>query len=379
MRNWFEARARYLKSTLKVRTHRVYHALIPILQASCAAGLAWVVALYFFPGTKPFFAPISAIIALAPVPGRRVKRSLEIASGTVAGVLVGELIIARIGSGAWQIAFVVAIAMIAALFLGSGMLVTVQAASSAILIATLIPVGSVGGLQRVWHAVIGSLIGIIIMVVIPANPMRDIRRRLSDILQVESDVLRDVSEGLSTGNAELIGQALALVRATQPSINGIRETLYNGSEVVKLSPFLWHRKDELHRWEDIVEPLDNAIRNTRVLTRRALVIVEDDVIVDARIPEAILLMSEAAQVVHSMMSEKDHHNATQTEAARAVISVAMRTSFIQRDDDEAGMHGVVLHAQIRSTLIDLLQVCGLDRTSAVASIPPIEGSRFHPA
>lgn len=379
MREWFQLQARYLKSSIKVRGQRVLSSLIPVLQAAIAAGVSWEIALLIFPGTKPFFAPIAAIIALAPVPGRRVKRSLEISAGTVAGVLVGEIIIAKIGSGAWQISFVVAIAMMAALFLGSGMLVSVQAASSAILIATLIPVGSPGGLQRVWHAVIGSLIGVIIMVIIPNNPFRDIRRRLSEILHVEAKVLADVAQGLKDDNVELVKQALGLVRTTQPAINGIQETLYNGSEVVKLSPFLWNRRRELHQWEDIVEPLDNAIRNTRVLTRRAVSILEDGAVLDPRIPEAIGLMAEAATVVHSMMSEADHHNATQNEAARAVISVGLRTSFTHRDDDEAGMHGVVIHAQIRSTLIDLLQVCGLDRTAAVASIPPIEGTRFRPA
>ena len=82
MRNWVKARARTFTDSINRRLRRVYHSIIPITQAAIAASLAWWAATLIFPGTKPFFAPISAIIALAPVPGRRVKRSFETVSYT---------------------------------------------------------------------------------------------------------------------------------------------------------------------------------------------------------------------------------------------------------------------------------------------------------
>lgn len=379
MRNWVKARARTFTDSINRRLRRVYHSIIPITQAAIAASLAWWAATLIFPGTKPFFAPISAIIALAPVPGRRVKRSFEIGAGTIAGVLIGELIIARIGSGVWQIGFVVFLAMVIALFLGSGMLVSVQAASSAILIATLIPVHGPGGLQRVWHAIIGTVIGIAIMALIPANPVRDIRRRLASIVQIEREILGDIASGLRTRNPELVTKALVRIRSTQPALNDIRDTLYNGAEVVRVSPLLWYARKDLKKWEKLLDPLDNAIRNTRVLARRAVVILDDDVPLDVRIPDSISLMSEATGVVHSMLSESDNRHATEQEAARAIISVAVRTTFQLDPNDRSGMHGPVIHAQIRSTLIDLLQVCGMSREEAVNSVPAIGSPGCHPA
>ena len=379
MRNWVKARARTFTDSINRRLHRVYHSIIPITQAAIAASLAWWAATLIFPGTKPSFAPISAIIALAPVPGRRIKRSLEIGAGTIAGVLIGELIIARIGSGVWQIGFVVFLAMVIALFLGSGMLVSVQAASSAILIATLIPVDGPGGLQRVWHAIIGTVIGIVIMALIPASPIRDIRRRLASIVQIEREVLGEIASGFRTRNPELVTTALVRIRATQPALNDIRDTLYNGAEVVRVSPLLWYARKDLKKCEKLLDPLDNAVRNTRVLARRAVVILEDDVPLDVRILDSISLMSEATGVVYSMLTEGDNRHTTEQEAARAIISVAVRTAFQLDPSDPSGMHGPVIHAQIRSTLIDLLQVCGMSREEAVQSIPAIGSTGHHPA
>ena len=379
MRNWVKTRAHIFQDSLKRRCHRVYRSLIPITQAAVAASVAWWVATLIFPDTKPFFAPVSAIIALAPVPGRRIKRSVEIGAGTIAGVLIGELIIARIGSGVWQIGFVVFLAMVMALFLGSGMLVSVQAASSAILIATLIPPHGPGGLQRVWHAIIGTLIGIIVMALIPANPIRDIRRRLAAVVQTERDVLGDVAIGLRTHNTELVTNALVHIRATQPALNDIRDTLYNGAEVVRISPLLWYARKDLEKWEKFIEPLDNTVRNTRVLARRAVVILDDNVQLDERLLDAISQLSDATGVVQSMFAEHAKWRTTEHEATQALMSVAVRTGFQLEPDDPSGMHGLVMQAQIRSTLIDLLQVCGMTREEAVQAVPAVGDTGHHPA
>lgn len=377
---WWSAQWGILRANLVLRAERVYHSLILIAQASLAAGLSWWVALLIFPGTKPFFAPIAAIIALAPVPGRRIKRSFEIAAGTIAGVLVGELIIAQIGRGSWQISCVVAIAMIAALFLGSGMLVSVQAASSAILIATLIPLGGPGGLHRVWHAIIGSLLGILIMAIIPSNPIKEIRRQLAQVLNTEAQVLAGLAQGLAENNPDLISHALTLIRTTQPTLNNVRETLDNGSEVIRLSPLLWSSRHNLREWEIILEPLDNAVRNTRVLARRAVMCMEDHVTIDPRLIHVIDKLGEGTQVLHSVMSTTVAQSSfTAEEASRALISVAVLSSFALDKEDSSGLHGVVAHAQIRSIILDLLQVCGMDRTAALHAVPPIPGTRFRPA
>lgn len=53
---------------------RVQYGLLSIVQMSVAAGLAYFVALDFLHHTKPFFAPMAAIIMLGLNSGNRLKR-----------------------------------------------------------------------------------------------------------------------------------------------------------------------------------------------------------------------------------------------------------------------------------------------------------------
>ena len=115
---------------LRTRSRRLAYAFLPILQCGLAAGLAWFIAFDLLDHPAPFFAPISAAIALGTGMGRRVRRGIELVIGVVVGVGLGDLLIAQIGSGPWQIAVVVIIAMSAAVFLDRGALVGTQAASS---------------------------------------------------------------------------------------------------------------------------------------------------------------------------------------------------------------------------------------------------------
>ncbi len=73
------------------------------------------------------------------------------------GVLVGDLLISVIGSGWWQITLVVTLAVAAAVFANGGTLLVNQAGASAVLVATLLPPGQAGGLDRCVDALIGGL------------------------------------------------------------------------------------------------------------------------------------------------------------------------------------------------------------------------------
>ena len=108
---------------LRTRTRRLAYAFLPILQCGLAAGLAWFIANDLLEHPRPFFAPIAAAIALGTGMGRRVRRGVELVIGVVVGVGLGDLLIAQIGSGPWQIAAVVILAMSAAVFLDRGALV----------------------------------------------------------------------------------------------------------------------------------------------------------------------------------------------------------------------------------------------------------------
>src|SRR5262245_58270853 len=83
--------------------------------------------------------------------------------GVGLGVGVADLLISVIGTGPWQIAVVVALAMSVAALLDGGTVVTGQAAVSATLVATLCLPGDTSGVNRLIDGVIGGATGLLVV------------------------------------------------------------------------------------------------------------------------------------------------------------------------------------------------------------------------
>ena len=352
---------------LRTRTRRLAYAFLPILQCGVAAGLAWFIAHDLLGHERPFFAPVAAAIALGVGMGRRLRRGIELVLGVIVGVGLGDLLIAQIGSGPWQIAAVVVLAMSAAVFLDRGALVGTQAASSAILVATLLPPGSAGGYERMLDAAIGGAVALLLMSVMPVHPLKRARREAASLLGVASSVLAEVSEGLDHRDSETIRAALQDARDTQPAIDAIDEQLAGARELVRISPFYRHRRPEEIMLTGLLNPLDNGIRNIRVLARRAIVAVDDQVDVApalsaliAELGNALVLLARRVAGHSDALSDAEIHR-----ELRAVASRARRELVY-----DSGMTETVMLAQLRSILVDMMQVAGLSKVSALATLPP---------
>ncbi len=352
---------------LRTRTRRLAYAFLPILQCGLAAGLAWFIAFDLLDHPAPFFAPISAAIALGTGMGRRVRRGIELVIGVVVGVGLGDLLIAQIGSGPWQIAVVVIIAMSAAVFLDRGALVGTQAASSAILVATLLPPGSAGGYERMVDAAVGGAVALLFMAIMPVHPLKRVRREAASLLGVASSVLAEVADGLEARDSDRIRAALQDARDTQPAIDTIEEQLAGARELVKLSPFYRRRRPEEVTLAAMLNPMDNGIRNIRVLARRAIVAVDDQVDVPPALGSLLASLSGAVELLAQRVAA-DPDAPTDAEVHRELRAVASRAKRELLFDP--GLTETVMLAQIRSVLVDMMQVAGLSKISAVATLPP---------
>jgi uncharacterized membrane protein YgaE (UPF0421/DUF939 family) len=148
-------------SQLEHRLRRWRTAALPIAQGALAAGLSWLIAVHIAGHRVPFFASVAAVVCLSVSLGERLRRAIELIVGVAIGVGVGDLSIPRIGTGPWQIALVVALAMSVAVLLDCGAVGTVQAAVSAILVSTLYVPGDAAGLNRVVDGLIGGATGLL--------------------------------------------------------------------------------------------------------------------------------------------------------------------------------------------------------------------------
>jgi uncharacterized membrane protein YgaE (UPF0421/DUF939 family) len=138
---------------------------VPILQAAVAAGLSWLVAVHTVEHHAPFFAPVAAVVCLGLTLGQRLPRAIELIVGVA--LAIGDLLISAIGTGPWQIALVVALAMSVAVLLAGGAVITVQSAITAILMATLYLPSDTGGLSRLLDGLIGGATGLLVVGVFP--------------------------------------------------------------------------------------------------------------------------------------------------------------------------------------------------------------------
>ncbi|TCN49264.1 uncharacterized membrane protein YgaE (UPF0421/DUF939 family) [Rhodococcus sp. SMB37] len=365
-------RKKLRKSSLRLRS-----SALPIVQCALAAGIAWWVATTLIGHPQPFFAPIAAVVSLGLSLGARLRRSVELVCGVTVGIGIGDLIVSQIGSGPWQIALVVAIAMASAVALNSGPIFSMQAGNSAVLVATLIPPGGTGGIDRMVDALVGGLVGIAVVALIPTHPVRRARKNAADILKTAAEVLRNVETGLVENNPKPIETALRQARDTQSAIDSMRSNLQGGHEVSRISPLYWNSRPRLARLTAAADPIDNAMRNIRVLARRSLTLVRDDEILDSRFVVMVDELADAVEVLRQMMLAEPGDQPDSAEAARVLRSVARKMS--PELIEGAGVSATVVFAQMRSLLVDLLQTAGLKRISALATLPPtVENPAYPP-
>lgn len=365
-----------------------------IVQAALSAGLAYWFALDVLGHASPFFAPMAAFISMSVMNrGPRMKHSLELVLGAALGVGIGDVIIGVLGPGVWQLTVGVLVAMVVGVFVGRGPLVVNQAASSAVLIATIIPPGSGISYERMVDALVGGIIGIAVMAIIPRNPIAESRRSIARVVDLVADILYDVARGLAEDDVDRIRAALQVGRASQSEVTEMTQVVADGRELVNVSPVWWGRRRQLRTLARIVNPADNAMRNVRVLARRAITACEDGV---AAHPELIAMVDEAARCTHLVRRVIDDVPELPEVPAWGAASTAppappvgqvtaeetvRRLRILAARLDPAAIAGAglseqVIFAQCRSIVVDLLQVCGLSRLSAVATLPP---TTEHPA
>ncbi|WP_218862646.1 FUSC family protein [Actinopolyspora biskrensis] len=354
-----------LRQELSRRGRRLLRTGIPIVQCAVAAGLAWLLARHVVGHPQPFFAPIAGVIALGVSLGQRLRRAAELVVGVSVGVGVGDVLISVIGTGPWQIALVVALAMSTAVLLDAGGVIVMQAASSSVLVATLLPPATMGGLNRMVDAAIGGLVGLVVAALLPQNPLAVAHRHGRVVLGQLTDALRGISAAMASEDIEAASDVLAGARKSQRSVEELRSALTTGSEIARFAPIRWHRRADLERYQTASTPIDRALRNTRVLTRRALAALRDNEQVPRPLPGMLEELAGAVVLLRDELADGTDPVRTR-EAARAV---ARRTTVRLLSETDFSMQVVVL--QTRSIAVDLLQATGLGRSEALAELPPL--------
>lgn len=344
---------------------RVRGSAVAIVQAGVAAGAAYAVARYALDHPYPFFAPVSAWIALGFTQVRQLRRVAELAVGVALGVALGDLIAHVIGSGWWQIALVLVLAASLGRFLDRGGLFTTQAGVQAIVVVGL-PASVAGGsaLGRWTDALVGGLVAVAVAALTPGDPRRLPRRAARRALLDLAAALRSLVRGLRVGDADEIEDALVRARSSQPAFDEWRDVAAGARDMARVSPRWPRYRDELTKLQEGAALGDRALRNARVVARRSVPLAarEHD-------------LSGLADVVEQLAGATERLGEALGSGARLASAEATLAGLARRMDPfvlapgDWHVQSVVL--LLRSLVVDLLEVAGTDAAEARALLPEI--------
>jgi uncharacterized membrane protein YgaE (UPF0421/DUF939 family) len=350
------------RTSARARVARLRSKAWHIGQAAVAAGVAWLVAKELLGHQTPFFAPIAAVVCLGTSYGQRLRRVGEVAVGVAVGLLVADLLVQWVGTGAWQLVVIVALAMSAAVLLDTGGLLVTQAAVQSIIVATLLPQPG-QALVRWTDALVGGAVALLAAAVVPSAPLRRPRESAAVVVRKIASLLRTASETAVDGNLDRALETLANARSTDQLIHELQAAADEGMSVVASSPFRRRHRGQVRRMAELVEPIDRAMRNTRVLVRRVAVASYHR----EPLPRAYAVLCADLADATDEMAAALQRNEMASGVQEALIRIGYATAEVER---ASGLSAEVVLAQIRSIIVDLLQVAGLDVVAATDALPP---------
>lgn len=328
-----------------------------LLRLSLGPATAYFFATHVLDHRQAFFAPVACVIVLIAGAGLRGRTSYELVLGVSIGVLVGELLILGIGRGAWQMALIVTLTVTIATLLGLKGLALTQAANSSVLLAAVVPAVGAGNpaITRFLDALVGGAVGLAMILLIPRNAVRDIDREVQVFLNRLSGILSRIAQSLRTIDASLADVALQEARSMQPLVESMTSTAANVSEIARMSPMRWRQREHVETYVSTVHDLDNAVRDARVMARKASALLRHGEPVPAGMDQAIDALARAIGIFADDLSERDDF-----EEARQQLVEAARMAAAALPEAMT-MNSAAIAAQIRSLAADLLYASGYSR------------------
>ena len=354
---WQRGRVSFDERVTRLRS-KAWH----IGQCSIAAGIAWFLAHDVVGHPRPFFAPIVAVVCLGTSYGQRLRRVVEVTLGVAIGVLLADLLLLLIGTGAWQVTVLVALAMSVTLLLNAGTLFVTQAAVQGIVVVTFAAAPGYA-LTRWEDALIGGAVALLAAAVVPRAPLRRPREQAAVVVRRMATLLRAAAESALDGDVERGLQVLAAARGTEQLIRELQDAADEGLSVIASSPFRRRHSGHVRRMVELVEPLDRAMRNTRVLVRRVAV---SNYRHDP-IPRAYARLCEDLATVVDSMADELASGEMATGVRQSLLRIGEATAEVERVSD---LSAEVVLAQIRSIIVDLLQITGMGVLEATDALPP---------
>jgi len=349
--------ARDFRRGLRRGVRRVRTEWLAIAQTTIAAAVAWALASLVHP--QPFFAPAAAVIALGVARGRRSVRAIELTVGVAVGIGVADVVVRVLGANTFVLALVVALTMAAALMLGAGTILVNQAAISAILVVATLQPGSSPSPARSVDALIGGGVALLIgQVLLPRDPARTMARAAQPVVGDLAQALRATAQALRDGDEDRAREALLTARDTDDDLAVFFDAVSQARETFALRRPGRRTRERVPLYAQAAQQMDYAVRNTRVLARRALNAIRRGGAGPPELADAMDLLAEAVVELGRQLEDPEREVQTRRLALRAAVTASVVI------DQDPGLSVMVIVGQIRSTAVDLLRGSGLSAEEA---------------
>jgi uncharacterized membrane protein YgaE (UPF0421/DUF939 family) len=337
------------RAVLATARRRVRPHLIAVFQTAVAAVAAWLIADAVLPAERPAFASIAAIIVLGAAYGRRRRNAVELLGGVVLGIAVASVLVYLIGSGPWQIALLVILAMTVALVFRGGELLVNEAAISAILIASFEPTTSGFSADRILEGVIGGTVGLAVAsFLLPPDPVAMVGQVAQALFGKLGRTLEQTAVALEGVDARRADGALAAARGMDDDVDELEATLSIAAETARFSPARRGGMEYVQRYEQTMPQLDFAVRNTRVLARYAA----RQVRLGEPAPQLAGAVRELASAVWLLAALYEHPDRA-VDVRHAALGAARMAEEIH--DREPSLLTTQIVGQVRSVAVDLVR------------------------
>jgi hypothetical protein len=164
------------------------------------------------------------------------------------------------------------------------------------------------------------------------------------------------------------------LREAEAQLRAFADALTAGREISTVAPLRWRKRNALSQYVDSYDHVARTLRNSRVLVRRSVVMINDGEPIPPTLVVAVRSLSDAVVRLRRELAEGVEPEAVRSAAVQAV-----------RSGSEAyltgvGFSGSVVVAQVRSIGVDLLRATGLPKEDAdrivrravgkAANVPP---------
>ncbi|MEV1332187.1 FUSC family protein [Micromonospora costi] len=368
---------------LRDAANRLRRGWRPVVEATLAATVAWILATRLVGHPQPFFAPAAALIVLGQARGQRLRRAVEVVLGVAGGVLVADLVIQGLGPGTtWTVFTVILLTVALAAAVGATGVTLVQAAVSALYLVVVAPPSESLVPFRFVDALIGGAVALAVSQLVDARrPLAPLVAEVRGTFDDLAGLLTDIAGALDRHDEPAALAALAQARGMDARVDRLRDGVLAAGEALWLNVRRRRHLGRLRSVDNSIRQIDYVVRNVRVLARAGVTLSRQPTPVPTDLGVALRCLADAVRAAGEALAADlegrdeiaDGHAERADQAALAAVRTAGGLFTPGRT-----LPLMMIIGQVRATAIDLLRGVAADddatvlgRVDQALGLPPV--------